>query len=139
MNQKILSTSFLSFIITLIIFCIVLCILYGSLDILNIIQSLMLLIICTAGLTLIPIIALFFAVMSFVNKILIKIFKINIKNLSISQKKIISYINSCEAANMSKKEIYKKLLEVGGWKIKDIDDAYKIRKEIKCYNNKNII
>lgn len=99
----------------------------------------MLLIICTAGLTLIPIIALFFAVMSFVNKILIKIFKINIKNLSISQKKIISYINSCEAANMSKKEIYKKLLEVGGWKIRDIDDAYKIRKEIKCYNNKNII
>ncbi len=130
-SQK--STKTFSFFITLFIVCFVLVIFYGA----NLFRTILVMIICTGGLGLIPIIILFNLFWLIVHNIIKLQYKTDLE-LSISQKKIITYINSCEKANISKNEIIHNLVNIGGWKIEDIEDAYSVRDEFKYYDNKKI-
>lgn len=128
-NIKIFST-----ILTLLVFCFFVFIFFGE----DAIEMLFMIIVCTAGLGLIPLIILLVIFWGIVYNLVKLLFRVG-PELTISQKKIITYINSCEKAKISKNDIINKLVGVGGWKMKDVEEAYDVRDKFKYYDNKKII
>lgn len=98
---------------------------------------LILLVVCTAGLGAIPLIMVISATMLFLQK-LWGVSNKKLPSLSVSQKKLIVYINACEKNNINKNDIIKKLVEEGGWKIESVEEAYAIRDKLKCFDNRYI-
>lgn len=95
-------------------------------------------VICTAGIGAIPIIMVVSSTILFLRKLWGNPrAKNSSPNLSIHQKKLIIYINSCENNGINKEDIVKKLIE-GGWDPKTIEEAYTIRNKFKCFDNRYI-